>query len=151
MSRTKNVSFFVFICAMIFAFIIFMTNIHLWGKDTSSRKTLFYKYLTLIFWMLRVAKYLVYHFTLLSNSSSLREVYKKNYFLWGNNYPKVHLTQNVTKVGYLRSKTGYLRTNYKVYYPDSSSPYLGLVLLNTFPDLEYLDANKIMDKVEISI
>ena len=60
----KNVSFFfVFISAVIFAFITFMTNTHLWGKDISSRKKLFYKYLTLIFWMLRVAKYLVYDFT----------------------------------------------------------------------------------------
>ena len=28
-------SLFVFISAMIFAFITFMTNTHLWGKDTS--------------------------------------------------------------------------------------------------------------------
>ena len=96
---------------------------------------------------------------LLSNSSSLREGYKKTIFLGiiskpaiPPSYPKVHLGHKMSqKCGYLRSKTGYLRHNYEVYYPDSSSPYLGLVLNNPLPGLEYLDANKIMEKVEISI
>ena len=54
---------FVFINAMIFAFITFVTNTPLWGKTLLKSEKNILQISHLVFWMLQAAKYLIHDFT----------------------------------------------------------------------------------------